>query len=361
MGEERPNLFDYATSELSQDAFLCWLLSWADHSYAKVDSTLHQTAIEFLRSIGSKFEIDAFDGAPALQVEVLRQHYGIDILALISVGINKYALVIEDKINSTMQNEQLARYRKTAQEQFSDHQQLRIYLKTGEVSHAAKAKEDGYAVYSRTDLLNVLGGNVKKTEDSILRDYYQHWRLIDDEYQEFRTKPIDEWINHWRAWEGFFGALQKEMSPKKDCWQFVNNQSGGEYIFDFSWRDVAVFGKDFDIGLVIVKKFNNNEGAKGRCFLSFKVGSVSKENGRARVRNKLHHSLMESVRNHEKWGGKVSKPQRFGNGDWMVFGEVTDQNNWLAKDTDGTLDIAETIKKLNQAKELLKIVSDNNQ
>lgn len=25
-----PNLFEFATSELSQDAFLCWLASWAD-------------------------------------------------------------------------------------------------------------------------------------------------------------------------------------------------------------------------------------------------------------------------------------------------------------------------------------------
>nr|WP_260390277.1 hypothetical protein [Ornithobacterium rhinotracheale] len=27
---EKPNLFQYATSELSQDAFLCWLIAWAD-------------------------------------------------------------------------------------------------------------------------------------------------------------------------------------------------------------------------------------------------------------------------------------------------------------------------------------------
>ena len=25
----KPNLFKYATSELSQDAFICWLLEWA--------------------------------------------------------------------------------------------------------------------------------------------------------------------------------------------------------------------------------------------------------------------------------------------------------------------------------------------
>ena len=25
----RPNLFDYATKELSQDAVICWLIAWA--------------------------------------------------------------------------------------------------------------------------------------------------------------------------------------------------------------------------------------------------------------------------------------------------------------------------------------------
>lgn len=29
----KPNLFDYATSELSQDAFLSWIINWADKKY----------------------------------------------------------------------------------------------------------------------------------------------------------------------------------------------------------------------------------------------------------------------------------------------------------------------------------------
>jgi hypothetical protein len=27
-----PNLFQFATKELSQDAFICWLLAWADEN-----------------------------------------------------------------------------------------------------------------------------------------------------------------------------------------------------------------------------------------------------------------------------------------------------------------------------------------
>ena len=30
----KPNIFDYATSELSQDAFLSWIIKWADKEYS---------------------------------------------------------------------------------------------------------------------------------------------------------------------------------------------------------------------------------------------------------------------------------------------------------------------------------------
>ena len=44
MPTPRPNLFTYATAELLQDAFLCWLLAWADPSYRATDPTLHGVA-----------------------------------------------------------------------------------------------------------------------------------------------------------------------------------------------------------------------------------------------------------------------------------------------------------------------------
>ena len=56
----KPNLFNYATSELSQDAFLLWLLEWANPSNSEYDPELHLTAKVFLRRIidvDDKFDI----------------------------------------------------------------------------------------------------------------------------------------------------------------------------------------------------------------------------------------------------------------------------------------------------------------
>ena len=33
--DKRPNLFSHGTSELSQDAFICWLAEWANQSIKK--------------------------------------------------------------------------------------------------------------------------------------------------------------------------------------------------------------------------------------------------------------------------------------------------------------------------------------
>ena len=88
----RPNLFDYAPSELSQDAFLCWLLSWADRRYVTVDPALHRAAMKFLGSIGRSCEDSALAEVQALDIEVKRQYKSIDILALISIDVRNYAL-----------------------------------------------------------------------------------------------------------------------------------------------------------------------------------------------------------------------------------------------------------------------------
>jgi hypothetical protein len=50
----QPNIFSFATSELSQDAFLCWFLSWANKKYVRTDKGLHQCALAFIDEIFDK-------------------------------------------------------------------------------------------------------------------------------------------------------------------------------------------------------------------------------------------------------------------------------------------------------------------
>ena len=54
----KPNLFTHATSELSQDAFILWLLEWADSECATEDKALHETAQEFVRLLLENMDLE---------------------------------------------------------------------------------------------------------------------------------------------------------------------------------------------------------------------------------------------------------------------------------------------------------------
>lgn len=73
-----PNLFNFATSELSQDAFLCWLVSWAHREQRTNDAALHETAVALLNRLLALHGIPAPAAYESLEVQ--RQHRGIDIL-----------------------------------------------------------------------------------------------------------------------------------------------------------------------------------------------------------------------------------------------------------------------------------------
>src|SRR5688572_27750754 len=103
-----PNLFTFAKSELSQDAFICWLASWANPELRSLDPPLHATATTFLDRL-----IDV-GGATKPQeyrsVSVGQQRKGIDILIVVN---DDTAIIIEDKTNTRDHSGQLQRYKKT--------------------------------------------------------------------------------------------------------------------------------------------------------------------------------------------------------------------------------------------------------
>ena len=119
---EAPNIFSFATSELSQDAIFTWLLSWASPQCATFDPDLQSVAVEFIRLL---------TGINDLQVNAIeagRQWEHIDIWAKINDDI---FLSIEDKTGTTIHNEQLKRYKETVEKKYPDCKKCYAYVKTG--------------------------------------------------------------------------------------------------------------------------------------------------------------------------------------------------------------------------------------
>ena len=61
---DKPNIFKYATKELSQDAFIFWLLDHANPKYENVNQALKNCALslisEFFKFADSNTKCDTF-------------------------------------------------------------------------------------------------------------------------------------------------------------------------------------------------------------------------------------------------------------------------------------------------------------
>lgn len=118
------NLFYYATSELSQDAFICWICSFAFDDCT--DPILHKCAKQLLRL----FVPDLSEQDIRL-VDVERQVGHVDVLLTISTGNQLYKIIVEDKTFTSEHDNQLMRYLEQIEAAHPDCIAKGVYYKTG--------------------------------------------------------------------------------------------------------------------------------------------------------------------------------------------------------------------------------------
>ncbi len=226
MPTSRPNLFRHATSELSQDAFLCWLLEWADIDCRPFDPELHRVARCFLESL-----LQTADASlePDARVVVHKQLKSADVVAEIG---ERLVLVIEDKVHTGNHSDQLRRYREVLKEHFRGRELVCVYLKTGDQSSYADVKSKGWAVFHRADMLKALRGNNEISHD-VFREFVAYLEYLEALTERYRTVPPCKWERSDSAYKGLFLALQHKL--KTGDWGFVPNPSGGFIGFWWGW------------------------------------------------------------------------------------------------------------------------------
>jgi hypothetical protein len=201
----KPNLFSYATSELSQDAVLCWLLAWAAPEAARHDPHLGRLGRALVEAMFAKHE----KVTPEVhKMEVTRQYKNIDVLARINDAL---WLVIEDKVYTREHSDQLRRYLEVLDQEREPHQTLlTIYVQTGEQSSHAAVTGEGFRVFGRSDFLAVLYAGVGDgCRSEIVTDFREHLQRIDDDVKRYREGIAGKWSG--LTWQGFFGALQDAL------------------------------------------------------------------------------------------------------------------------------------------------------
>lgn len=216
------NLYNYATSELSQDAFILWLLAWANpiEELSGDQLNLHVAAISFVRGLLGKtnLEIDS--------IECIKQKDNIDVLAIIN---NNIALIIEDK-TYTKEHKQLERYSETVKAKYHSCSELHcVYYKSGNesfnsidkvkrryneyIKNSAGQLKVFFKIMLREDILRLLRSIEKPVINNIFVDYVAHLDRLQgwsDSYKKGKIAGL--WGN--TAWQGFYMALEKVINAE---------------------------------------------------------------------------------------------------------------------------------------------------
>lgn len=321
----KPNLFTFATKELSQDAFIAWLLQWADPRCCDSNRELQGVAEAFLKELIS-LQSEVPDSIEL--VEAGRQWENIDVWAEVN---NSHLIIIEDKVGTGEHSEQLSRYRATGEKWCHEkgRKLVCVYLKTHSDSalNLANVERQGFAVLNRKRLLDVL--NAHEVQSDIYTDFRDRLQELERLETSFDKKKISDWDGN--DWKGLYQAIEQRRSVVN--WGYVHNPAGGFWNLVLNW-----FGHEGVNPYMQIEQGN----------LCFKVGEVYE--ARRDVRERFHHLLMSASQ--PDMG--LERPGRFGSGTYMTVAVVPRQV-WLAADNQ-LIDIGEVLSRLDRYESWFKRV-----
>lgn len=313
----KPNLFDYATSELSQDAFLLWLLEWGNPCYLEQDKNLNAISQTFIRKIlGEK------DDFEITEVKVFKQQQHIDVLAIIN---NSDAIIIEDKTNTSEHSRQISTYTDVIKKKYPDLSLTCVYYKSGNESKQSirnmntkykKLHPDAPDIFvlTRKEMIGILTS--EECNNEILVGYLSYLQEIEHATNSYMTKPVKEW--DWRAWQGFYMLLEDTFGFDKDLgWGSVPQKNGGFQGCWFCYRPIPY--SDGALIYIQIEGFPYNLKDTKLCF---KICHIP--NQPIAACREWSKKIMDFA--HEEWNGhhvEIKKLSRFRRGDYMTVAGVS--------------------------------------
>tara|TARA_B100000242_G_scaffold284081_2_gene246994 strand:- start:5778 stop:6773 length:996 start_codon:yes stop_codon:yes gene_type:complete len=225
-----PNIFEFATKELSQDAFICWLIAWSKNTEAQMCSGsnkhIYNASQKFLELLlGKEYE-------SGIQVgDVQQQKYHTDIIVEFTNG---KCLLIEDKINAIATEEQVNAYAELIKRNSSNVSNLctPVLLITGNQDFP---KADNIHVVRRSDILKCLDGFDEICADyDIFTDFFKHIKAKEHAFNAWKDTPVKNWTVD--AIEGFYSELKS--SGLDSSFGYVANPRGGLWVFYFGAQKI---------------------------------------------------------------------------------------------------------------------------
>jgi len=274
---EKPNLFEFATSELSQDAFLFWLLSHAEMSnYNDPCNFIARKFIEEVIIEANNPKIKIPLDFTSYIIEPFKQYLNIDVLLLFSSENekNKFFILLEDKIHASESRDSQIKY---YQEQLAKVDKLKeipiiaVYFKTGytnieEINHIKDQKAIFYGLERIEKLFKYDENDFK--DDPILKDWLIYFKkyflpileaeksIIDPNLSlhgiyENNYKNIPDELYFRKVAEFLFSSLPNEFS--KECYP-VNGIGHIDWHYAIYKNNWSNKDKDVSIGFYLVWK-----------------------------------------------------------------------------------------------------------
>lgn len=324
--ELKNNLFEYATSELSQDAFICWLASYA-HEEAEKDAALNECARKMLEMFVPEFKNKNFK---LLNVE--RQVDKIDVLLTVECEGKIYKIIVEDKTYTSEHDNQLERYKKELKEKHEENAVIvkGVYYKTGFQSDLSSVEKAGYEKISREKMLNLMQQYADKTNNQIFISYYNYWNSKQKLVETFETLPVVDW--GWWAVYGFYDYLHTKTDfldnhEFKSNYSYVSNVAGGFECFHMPLKDankelfivdqIDKDGKVIEHKCWLYLQIETIIGAeKTNMEIRLKVANDNENNSRVDTYDLKNKFLTKYVYGHTKF----VKPASLRTGKWMTVG-----------------------------------------
>lgn len=280
---KQPNIFDYATSELSQDAYFAWLAAWADERYAAVNAPMHAIGRRFVAWL---FEHAGQPAPPYAGIEVHLQKERADLLfRLHGPAMADHYLLIEDKTYTTDHEEQINGYLSALRRSLGDAPITPIYIKTWV---EARKKDDHKRIYLPDIVALIDQLDVDGSGSEILRSWCEVMKERYRDLLSYKERPMLQWKNeHWTGCfheltskpsiavlEPGFGTVSNAAGGFMGCWLGWQEQKDKYYVYiqvdaypgylpQLGFRLGA--GDDGKVDLDLARRFNSTLTELGRA------------------------------------------------------------------------------------------------